>query len=279
VISARVRNCSRLWTGRSANWQTTSLQCPRSAYHNGSGSSSNKAISDRRIVRRLPGTSKKDATGDGEILRTFPKLPLDQTGFLTMRLEDEVTGRLNVIRTQYSPPERNKTWRRTNPTVFPELPISQLDLYYETFNRICDERNSFRLGRGQFGFYLNKNNPKPGLLVLHVPVPIQLRSIYDEALASFRGKVVIKELAVSYSKFRTIIPVHDQISSIEAQKILVTLNREFPSGFDLGLVQGFNLYRVSYESFTGEHPKSLSTGPQQRALVAKYRFQDVEGED
>jgi hypothetical protein len=230
-------------------------------------------------VRRPPGSSIKDAMSDGEILRTFPKLPLAQAAILTMNLEDKVTGRLNVIRTQYSPPERIKTWGHTNSAVFPELPVSQLDLYHETFNRICDERNSFRLGRGQFDFYLNKNNPKPGLLVLHVPVPIQLRSIYDEAPASFRGKVVIKELAVSYFKLRTMIPVHDRISFIEAQKMLAALNREYPSGFDLGLVQGFNLFCVSHESFNGEPPKPLSTGPQARTLLAKYRFQDVEGED
>jgi hypothetical protein len=166
--------------------------------------------------------------------------------------------------------------------MFPELPISQLDLYHETFNKICSQRKSVRLGRGKFEFHENKNDPRPGLLILLVPVTTELQDIYDEALAYFRGKVAIKELAMRYWYFRPQIPVYDR-PSIELQKILVTLNREYPSGFDLGLLQGFNLHRLARESFSGA-PGSLSSADSAgdikgHALLKKYRFQDVEGEE
>jgi hypothetical protein len=157
-------------------------------------------------VRRLLGSSRKDAMSDGEILRTFPELPLNKRLLLAIAFDDDdVTDRLNAIRTRYSPSEQIKIWKHTEAVMFPELPISQFDLYHEIFNRIvCSQRKSVRLGRGQFEFYESKSDPRPGMLILRVPVTTDLRDIYDEALASFRGKVVIKELAVRYFNFRPI---------------------------------------------------------------------------
>jgi hypothetical protein len=218
---------------------------------------------------------------DGEILRTFPELPLNKRLLLAIAFDDDdVTDRLNAIRTRYSPSEQIKIWKHTEPVMFPELPISQLDLYHETFNRIvCSQRKSVRLGRGQFEFYESKNDPRPGMLILRVPVTTDLRDIYDEALASFRGKVVIKELAVRYFNFRPIIPVYDQPSSIEAQKMLVALKRDYALGVDLGLLKRFRLYRLARESFSGA-PGTLTTGDiKGHALLKEWFFQDVEGED
>jgi hypothetical protein len=210
-------------------------------------------------VRRVLRSSSENAMSNGEIVRTFPKLPLNKRVLLTMAFDNDVTDRLNAVRTRYSPSEQIKIWKRTESVVFPELPISQLDLYHETFNRICSQRKLVGLGRGKFEFYRGKNDPRPaGELIVKVPVTTELRDIYDEALASFRGKVVIKELAVQYFNFRPLIPVYDQLST-QAKKMLVAFKRDYPLGIDLGLLKMFNLYRLSRESFSGA-PGTLTTG-------------------
>jgi len=73
-------------------------------------------------------------------------------------------------------------------------------------------------------------------------------------------------------------PVYDQ-SSILAKTILAALERDFPLGIDIGVLKGFNLFRLAHESFSGA-PGSLTTGDMKgRALLKRYRFKGVEGED
>jgi hypothetical protein len=162
--------------------------------------------------------------------------------------------------------------------MFPQLPISQLDLYHETFNRICSQRKSVRLGRDKFEFHQSKNDQRPGQLILSIPVTTELRDIYDEALASFRGKVVIKELAVRYFNFRPMFPVFDQPSPIQTKEMLVALKRDYPLGVDLGLLERFNLHRLTRKSFRGASGSLTTRGIKGHALSKKYRFKDLEGE-